>query len=342
LVYLGTRVPNYLEKNLSLLASQFPDNSVVLLSDSASEIERLTAEIKQVQFFEVSNPELTWVETLKHSNYSTDFRENFWTKTLARYYSIFEYMQTKPDQPILHIEADIWLSPNFPMGKFSDIGESIAYPLTNFDQGVASTVYFKDFHAAKLLKEFSEECMLGDPATTDVSVLGELYAKYPKEILILPTAASATSDFHEFVTPATRLKMSENYGRFCGVFDASTWGQFLTGEDPRNNVGRKLVYHHQLHHSVCPKMARFNFSKESGLTATFNNKQFEIFSLHIHSKNSQILDLSNDYNELRRYCMNYDGRELVEFSISTFLKQIFPYLKYRLRRIAKKILRGDS
>lgn len=342
LVYLGSRVPNYLEKNLTLLANQFPDNPVVLLSDNASEIARLTSEIGQVKFVEVSNPELTWVETLKRSKYSTDFRENFWTKTLARYYSIFEYMLTQPEQSILHIEADIWLSPNFPMAKFIEIDESIAYPLTNVHQGVASTVYFKNFHAAKLLKEFSEECMHEDPATTDVSVLGNLYLRYPKEILILPTAASAESYFHDFVTQATRLKMSENYGRFCGVFDASTWGQFLTGEDPRNNIGRKLVYHHQLHHSVCPKMARFNFCKEAGLTATLENKQFEIFSLHVHSKNSQILDILNDYNEIRRYCHNYDGRELIEFSISIFLKQIFPYLNYRLRKFAKKILRGES
>jgi hypothetical protein len=251
-------------------------------------------------------------------------------------------MQTQSDQSILHIEADIWLSPNYPMGKFTDIGELIAYPLTNFDQGVASTVYFKNFQASKLLKEFSEECMREDPATTDVSVLGKLYLRYPKEILILPTAASTESYFHDFVTQATRLKMSGNYERFGGVFDASTWGQFLTGEDPRNNIGRKLVYHHQLHHSICPKMERFHYSEEAGLTATFENKQFEIFSLHVHSKNSKILDPLNDFNEIRKYCINYDGHEFVEFSSSIFLRQIFPYLNYRLRRVARKILRGDS
>lgn len=342
LVYLGSRVPNYVENNLTLLSSQFPDNPVVLLTDNGSEIERLASKMRQVKFVKVSNPELTWMETLKRSKYSSDFRENFWTKTLARYYSIYEYMETQPERSILHIEADIWLSPNFPMAKFTDIDQLIAYPLTNFDQGVASTVYFRNFDSAKILKQFSEECMLEDSATTDVSVLGKLYLKYPKDVLILPTAASAESNFHDFVAPETRLKMSENYGRFYGVFDASTWGQFLTGEDPRNNIGRKLVYHHQLHHSVCPKMARFNFDKEAGLVATLENKQFEIFSLHVHSKNSRILDSLNDFKEIIRYCTNYAGHELVEFSISIFFKQIFPYLNYRIRRIARKALRSDS
>lgn len=341
MVYLGLRIPTYLEKNLALLASNFPENQVVLLSDCPSEIRRLSSKFPHIKFIEVANPEIAWVETLRQSEYSSSFRENFWVKTLARFYSIFEYMQTQPEFPILHIEADVWLSPNFPMNSFQGIVELLAYPLTNFDQGVASTVFVKNLRAAKLLKGFSEECMREDSATTDVSVLGKLYLKYPDDILILPTAPSAQHEFHDCANLSTRLKLSENFHRFSGLFDASTWGQYITGEDPRNNIGKKLVYHHQLHHSVCPRVSKFNFSEVSGLTATTNADEFEIFSLHIHSKNSNIFDLSNGYKELDKYCTSYKGIEVVEFSISIFLKQITPYLNYRMRRIVQKLIRGN-
>ena len=339
LVYLGSRIPLYLEKNLELLLYQFPLNPVVLLSDDLDEIKRIRLKLPNLKVVHVSNPEVSWTETLSASQFPQNFRENFWGKTLARFYSIHEYMSIEPKRPILHIEADIWISPNFPISKFYGLSESLAYPLTNHDQGVASTVYFGNLEAATLLKQFSESQMALDASTTDVSVLGALYKAYPDKILILPTAPSPDFTFHSFVDAETKKIMSAKYNRFGGIFDASTWGQFITGEDPRNNVGIKIVYHHQLHHSICPREVKFDFTPDFKLVAAQNAVEFEIFSLHVHSKNDEIFSKASSADTVRAYCSRYTGKETREFFFKIFMRQIIPFLVYRLRVTMKKLVK---
>jgi hypothetical protein len=338
-VYLGSRIPSYLEKNLELLSLQFPDYPIVLLSDDPMEIERIRVKIPKVKAVLVSNPEISWADTLSASEHPQNFRENFWGKTIARFYSIYEYMAKQPEQEILHIEADVWLSPNFPLNRFLGLSKSLAYPLTNIDQGVASTVYFRNFAAAKLLKQFSELSMFTDSSTTDVSVLGGLYRAYPSEVLVLPTAPSADFVFHSHVDVKTKICMSSNYSQFNGVFDASTWGQFITGEDPRNNIGIKAVYHHQEHHSVCPRHVVYEYASDSRILGTYHDMQFEIFSLHVHSKNEKIFSVQSSFSTIRKYCINYAGTEKREFYPRVFLIQIFPFLVYRLKIIVRKVFR---
>jgi hypothetical protein len=244
-------------------------------------------------------------------------------------------MANSPQTAVLHIEADVWLSPNFPMRKIAAIDKLLAYPLTNADQGVASTVFIRNLSGAKLLKEFSEKCMAEDNQTTDVSVLGRLYLEHPSEVLILPTAPSPGFSFHDHVSPQTRADMSEQFSHFGGVFDASTWGQFITGEDPRNSIGKKYLYHHQLHHAICPIDLTFSFNNYRNLTAIDSFWHFEIFSLHIHSKATKVFDKIFSYSTISKYSENYIGSESYEFFPKVFFKQICPYLNYRLRRFIK-------
>jgi hypothetical protein len=338
LVYLGPHIPLYLEKNLQLLSVNFPLNPLVLLSDHQNEIERLKNRLPQVKFVLVSNPEVSWQETLSVSKFPQEFRDNFWGKTLARFYSIYEYMSLRPTQEILHIEADVWLSPNFPLHKFTGLPKLLAYPLTNHDQGVASTIYFQNFEAANLLKRFSEMAMSVDQTTTDVSVLGALHKLHSDEVLILPTAPKSDFSFHHFVDFDTKKKMSAEFNRFGGVFDASTWGQFITGEDPRNNVGVKLLYHHQLHHSICPMDFKYTYSSNRELVATQKDFWFEIFSLHIHSKNEKIFSVTDSADTIRSYCGSYLGKEQSEFFLRMFLHNVLPFIFYRVKLFIKKLV----
>ena len=339
LVYLGSEVPKYVRDNLVLLGKQFPDFTTVLLTDNPSIARQLSTELSGIKIELVSNPEDSWRDTLGFSGYSREFRDNFWGKTLARFYSIYEYMSRDPENSILHVEADVWLSPNFPLKKVSSIIQLIAYPLTNKDQGVASTVFFKNLKAAELLKNFSEESMVLDNQTTDVSVLGHLYRQYPGDVLILPTAPTPEYYYHPHVDSETKTIMSNHFSEFGGVFDASTWGQFITGEDPRNSVGKKLVYHHQLHHAVCPVEQRFSFENCKALLSTNKSIRFEIFSLHVHSKSKAIFNYTSSCETISYYAGGYRGKQNSEFLFLTFMRTIFPFLRYRMRLYLKKVLR---
>ena len=339
LVYLGSEIPKYVRENLILLKRQFPDYDCVLLTDSVFLFNKLATEMAGINVELVSNPEETWNQVLGASGFSREFRDNFWGKTLARFFSIHEYMSKNPNNSVLHIEADVWLSPNFPLEKFESINHLIAYPLTNADQGVASTIFFKNSNGAKLLKSYAAESMSIDNQSTDVSVLGNLYLKYPDDILILPTSPSQEFTFHNHVGMETKIAMSKYFPDFGGVFDASTWGQFITGEDPRNSVGKKLLYHHQLHHAVCPIDLRFSFKGTRSLIAKNNTFEFEIFSLHIHSKTNKIFNYLTSGEQISRYSKNYQGKQSFEFYFWIFARSIFPFLKYKLRITLKKLLR---
>ena len=67
-----------------------------------------------------------------------------------------------------------------------------------------------------------------------MSVLAKYAKEYPKKVMILPTTVDNEISFTRATLTEDYFKFNSNLDFFGGIFDANTWGQFLTGQDERN------------------------------------------------------------------------------------------------------------
>lgn len=340
-MYLGNKLPEYVALNVQLVQQRFPDHETVLLVDSSSVYnECIRDELPAVL---VDDPRNTW-KTIKDSmSYSEQFRDDFWFKTVARFDAIRSYMKKHGDQELMHVEADVLLSPKYPLDFFeSNTKFSIAYPLTNIDQGVASTFYVRDLSALEHFLTYSENCFKENSESTDVSILGRYYQDHSEFCWVMPTAPNDSIDFNAHVSENTKKVMSENYCATNGIFDASTWGQYLTGHDPMNSVGIISMFKNQNHHAIRTNGIYFRVEQNGRVFLRIGNENIEIFSLHVHSKSLDLFNVETSALRLLQISkLQYRG-VVRRLKFWLFLQLLPDYLVYRLRLAARSILFNDK
>jgi hypothetical protein len=283
IVYLGRRVPKYVFLNLSLLQSRFPDRQIVFLSDFSKNIEigrRLG--IKSIL---VPSPQENWEIKPTSFNHDLRLRDGFWYKTFARFHSLNHYSMGKPFNSFLHVEADVLLLPNFPFERFFQIKAPLAYPLSTTRNAAASTLYVENYAGFSEFMSFAESRVSTNPNATDMTVLADYADEHPERVFILPSTIDNQRSFTKVTSLDDRKKFFENANFFSGIFDANTWGQFLTGQDERNNRGIRRIYHHMPHHAIDPQ--NFDFFFDENINVSIDNQQVSLFSLHIHSKDKR-------------------------------------------------------
>jgi hypothetical protein len=322
-----------------MVQSRFPNYETVILVDSDSLYKECLR--KGLPSKLIISPEESWKDIKEAIGFSSEFRDNFWFKTVARFDAIRSYMETEPNCKVLHIEADVLLSPAFPM-RFFETNEEIklAYPITNLDQGVASTFFISNLASLEHFLKYCEECFEANPESTDVSILGSYYRDYPLTTWIMPSAPNIDIAFNEHATVQLKASMSENYSQVAGLFDASTWGQFFTGHDPKNSVGITPIFQNQNHHAIRTNSLKFRVTKEGSMYVIFPDSEVEIFSLHVHSKLEALFDSNKSLSELIRISSLQGKGTIKKINAKLFLRLLPSYLKYRTRLLARRLFKN--
>jgi hypothetical protein len=329
LVYIGERVPNYVFLNLVLLQKTFPHTQVVFLSDYAKNVE--AAEKLGASTMLVPSPEKSWKVKPRNFNLDTNFRSGFWYKTFARFHSLAYYAKTKPLDPFLHVESDVLLLPNFPIRKFALINEPLAFPLSATESAAASTLFVKNYLGFLEFLNFAELEVYKNPTATDMSVLASFANCYPEKVLILPTALDTELSFTHGTPAIDHYRFHSNLDLFEGIFDANTWGQFLTGQDERNFYGIRKVYHTILNHAVEPK--KFRFSYDGKLHVSLDNRKSSLYSLHIHSKDKRFFGEKSTEAAVQSAVTHSDRGPTYKINLRCFIIQ----LPNTLKKISTKI-----
>ena len=284
-VYLGKDLPKYVLANIRQIQGKFPDREIVFIGDDPLLCKKMAG--KGIDTWLSPTPELNWVLNRSSLSHDPDFRNGFWFKTLARFYSLNEYMKLFPFQSVLLIESDVWISPSFPFRKFEQGCFDCAYPLAGKKQGVASTFFIRNSKCMQTFLEFAEQATLLNPEETDVTILGSFFRFGALNTVVLPSAINIKESFGSHVDVDEIVLMTSEEFFEDGIFDASTWGQFLTGLDPRNSWGFRRIYFHQESHSVNP--TKFTFSAIGDeLLVNLSGMSKRIYSLHIHSKDLRV------------------------------------------------------
>ena len=226
LVYLKTALPHYVEANISYLRRTFPAEKIWLISDNDSNLE--IAKKLGLNAWKCTNPVLDW-EALKNSDLDLKFRDGFYSYALGRFHSLNEFMKIFPSESVLHIEADVWLAPNFPLRKIEKIQEEVAFPLEQKGVAIPSTVFIQNSLSMSRLLSFLTESLSMGRTPIDMFLLPLYREFFPNRVHIFPSAVPLGDGFKLDVDLFTRNEMCSNFQYYNGIFDSSTWGQYLFG-----------------------------------------------------------------------------------------------------------------
>lgn len=285
-VHLGSPIPSHLILNLRRTKKLFPEYKVVLLTDRPTKL--ITRGIDQKRL------ELDAKDKEVRDKYSfpKDFRNNFWFSSLARFSLIKKYMSTIRN-PILHIESDVILSPDFPLELFENLRQSFAYPVVSSQRAIASTLFIKDSESASFLWDYAQNMVEKNSLSSDMEILFSLNTQFPQMVLELPIAP-------QFLR--REAKATSNSEFFEGFFDGHDFGVYLAGTNPWNSRGWS-----QLHTRIPESLLSFgsknmNFEGHRSFISLRNKremKSYRLFSLHITNKNPLFFSLLTSKLALR-------------------------------------------
>jgi hypothetical protein len=285
--HFGSQIPKYLLNNISNVAKTIQKYNVVLLSDQ-SRPRKLYPSVQQ----EMIEHDLVWGQIQDELEHPKDFRKNFWFTSLIRLYELGRFA-TLNNMKLIHIESDVILSEDFPFDKFLNMNELLAFPIFNQTMGIASILFINGSEGGKLLMEKCLSAARANSKTTDMLVLGDLLRDHESKVKVLPSFADLKTDS----TYDTELnsQASKNLAQFGGIFDGLEIGQYIFGDDPRNNRGFSVIRRKNPYGFLDLKNTNFEFfnGRSFPYLANVEGNFYPIFSMHIHSKNLSLFKSTN-------------------------------------------------
>lgn len=335
-VHLGQqRIPRYLELSLKTFANLFRDQELILLIDKNKPIKNLGIENLRIQRIAFLDDE--WIRLKKNLNHDLQFRNEFWFNSLARFKALHAYMEVEKVDKMLHVESDVIFLPNFPVHKFRNLGDKLAYSLQSDGHGIASIFYVGSRAILSDFLRFASEEVGRNGKSTDMTILFNFFESFPEKVFVLPNLSKSNSilENEEHDNTINHPDPREATEYFGGVFDAISIGQYLFGIDPRNGRGKKVLFHEDSTHWVKPSLFRF-FWREDSLIAENDGKELEVFNLHVHSKDEKAFSYRSLRKELiSNYRRARDG-EATEVLWNVFLASAIASLRRKLRIGTKK------
>jgi hypothetical protein len=282
IVYLGNNAPKYVFDNLRYLRTNFPNINLVFISDSDKSLNLAKKIGAEIWYYHENVGEKTNFQ--KNSSLPMNFRAGFWYTTTSRFFAIENYMENHSGEQLLQIEADVWISPNFPFEKFKDLPKDvdIAFPLETEITGAASILYLRDANAARNFCLEVRKDLLENSGATDMTILGKISKDRKLHSLVLPVVPYESGALNPETSPGITQKISQSLDYFGGVFDSVTYGLYLAGEDPRNHRGMHYRFRRQASHLVYCDKIKF-VAKSDGIYLC-DTTDVPLFNLHIHSK----------------------------------------------------------
>ena len=334
-VHLGGAIAKHLWANINGIQNIWPDVRITLISDAKRNLER--AQLLGVNAFEFkTNSELGRV--IESSGHNSNFRQGFWNYSILRLFAVLQYSESKPHSPLIHLESDILILPNFPIEKLANLNKPSWMKFNEtHDVGSVFTVpnaIYSQSLATKLLEILSQDRNL-----TDMTLLSKFAEKYPDLMTYLPVASSAQdlSLQANLRGSAEAAKTAENFQVFNGIFDSAPLGMWLLGQDPRNHLGRLLRYRVLPESYVQAQTLDFEFDSE--LIALRTRARVQIFNLHVHSKELKYFKANRWDGIERRVIKSRSSRGKISFSLGAFCQLALDFHKRNgIQSIPRKIL----
>ena len=310
--YLRNSLPRYAVQNLKTLKATFPNIEVFLISDLPKNLQ--IANQNNIRTVLVPSSS-SWKEVLEQLEHPSDFRNGFWFETIYRFKAIESFLVQTELQNILHIEADILLSPSFFVALTEFAFTEFAFTRVSKSHASGAIFYVKDLGSIQFMNQCLKENITLNPSITDMTFLSEFQSKHSAMVSILPTKPIADSIF---------------------VFDGATYGMYITGTDPRNNYGKSSLFSDVRDHELKVSQSTISVTKNKLLIES-EFGQREIVNLHIHSKNVSFFRGNWPKSFQKNVSKIREGqRDETKFYFEIFFLNLFYALQRRVKRLITK------
>lgn len=281
-IHLGSNPPKYLKFNL-LRSKELFSNVQVVLAGNAQESKAL-AESAGVSFIELDErlgDPIRQESQLVRSGFDLGFWGGYWQKTLDRLIAFEEIHKSLPSGPVLHVEGDVVLMPNFPFEELMSSKE-MRWVGFNEDSDIASIVYSPSRETSSWFSRNLVKVVSENNGLSDMRALRKLRELFPHKVSLLDA-----------------LPMSEEDGQVEWVFDGLHFGDWLFGWDPNAHWGFKRRRMKTTCYSKDLEQFNFEVSGDTFLVRS-NGKIGKIANLHVHSKEIDFfkIDISDRLNWL--------------------------------------------
>jgi len=230
-------------------------------------------------------------------------------------------MAEKCFQSMFHLEADVLIAPYFSFSELEALDNCIAFPRVSANAAAASIFFVDGLEVLRKMNSYFKISLQSQPNSTDMSLLSNFAHAYADLYFPLFSGINALSA-HD-----TRK-----------IFDAATFGIYLTGGDPRNRRGWVELFRNVEDHEAKPSEYVYSFNSNNIVIAQLGNREFEIQNLHIHSKNIKYFEApwpsSKLISQVKRSALGFQ----TEFSVNAFLSLTYGYVSRRLKRILSRSL----
>ena len=301
-VHLGEEFPTHLQMNINRSMELFPNISVVLIVNCSQNLGIYRS--SDIEYFHYKTPVSEYMKKI-NSSLDLKFRRGFWVYSLMRLDAIVSYMNSTNPGPIIHVESDVILMPNFPWDKMNLIN-NVAWTRYNSVRDSAALIYFPELEKANEFRRILNQFLGKTSNATDMSVLSRMSHIHLDKFDIfssLEKPRSALVNSMSLENFDELGKMSKNFSIFNGIFDAAAFGMWLTGQDPKNSYGNtKVMSMSNIHNgdsAIDPSKGAYKM-ENSNLFVDLEDSQIPIWNLHIHSKNLRLFD-SNWEKELKQF-----------------------------------------
>ena len=324
-VHLGERIPKYALENFNSIKNEFADISLWVITDS----HRISRKLQKrgLQTFYVDKRQINEEFYDKNLSHSKEFRGKFWYRTIQRFDALASFQEVHK-KPVIHLENDIWIAKDFPFKKFDELKGSIAFPLLNKSEGVASVLFLRSEESSKQLVQLVHQLVKKDSSNTDMSILGQIAILGLMNFSGLPTLPPNQ------IKEGGETTFSANFEIFNGCFDAAAYGVYYLGTDPRNARGVSHLHTLRNEHNLPFGISDIIYIAEtSSIRVTALEFEYSLFCLHNHSKNVKI------WGHYREHYLNSHLKAKKEGCSKTrkiyFLSLLYGISKYVSRRFQK-------
>lgn len=215
-----------------------------------------------------------------------NFRNGFWRHSTERFLYLENAISKYNLENVIHLENDTLLYFNYnDYIKIFQENYDIATVFDNDNRAIPCIVYIKNLESISNFNSF----ILKFSDKNDMVLFSD-YREINKNINlpILPTDYNLNLKTKTGHTTKDKNQYFKNFNKFNSIFDGAAIGQYIGGIDPRNQNGNTIGFENE----SClfnPKNMTFLFIKDELNRnipyVIWNEKQYKINNLHIHSKN---------------------------------------------------------
>ena len=340
-IYLGTRVPKYVDASLQL-ACEYSGLPVTFIGEGALRKRFLHLDINFIELNSFYNPK-KFQQVKNNVKLDHFFRAGFWLHTLERLFVLEQFMVSDSRSTIFHAELDQLLFGvddlinNIEKTKLT----GVFFPFHNTNKAVASVFFCNKIDSLRLL---IDEASMGGSFANEMELLVRWASKSPEHFFALPTITDVSCKIKNIEKNSSYRTL--DYQFLGGVVDAAELGLWVAGRDPRNlalseRPATKFTYPNEraaMPRSYLERLRFHFFSMENHLMVIDKNNgdQIRIYNLHIQAKIHPWL--KSNKTHMSQLFQNSNSNNIY-FIPGTRLTQIAYAFTVIMQRIRKEKLR---